>query len=435
MSQDNFYDVVIVGAGAAGVAALRELDRAGQRVLCLEARDRIGGRILTLHDARSPIPIELGAEFVHGRPPEILGIVQSAPLTLYKCAENAVHIRNGKVIQDDNAWLKVDEVMRALEKAVQGGREESFAEFLRQSNHPKPAKELATSYVEGFNAARSEVISIQSLVKDQKAADEIDGDSGFRLMNGYDELMNWFVEGVADLSQKLKLGCEVKAIRWGRGNASVEFTSTVRGGAETVQARKVIVTVPLGVLQGHAIRFEPEPEEVLHGASRLAFGHVFRVILRFDRPIWTDRDEFTQAGFLLSNEKYFPTWWTPLPVQARSITGWSAGPHADELLGLGKSEIFARASHDLSRILSTKESRLRASLEAAYVHEWDADPFARGAYSYVPAGAMGAREELARPLEETLYFAGEASETNGHGATVHGAIATGRRAAKQVLQS
>lgn len=434
------FDVVIVGSGAAGLAALRELDRAGMRVLCLEARDRIGGRIYTVRDSRSPIPIELGAEFVHGLPPEIVDVAESAPLTLYKCTEHAVHVRNGRVREREDAWLQVDEVMTAMEAAVKDGRDETFTEFLAGLNASREAKELATSYVEGFNAARGDVIGIASLVKDQQAADEIDGDRSFRLMQGYDAVARWMIQSVEDVQSKLKLNCEVKVIRWTAGSATVEFASEASGATETVQAAKILVAAPLGVLQAHvgtpgAIRFDPEPDEVLHAAKQLRFGQVVRLILRFRHAVWEENEEFTETGFLLSNEKHFPTWWTPLPVRARSITGWSSGPRTDELLGLAKNEIVRRALHDLARIVGTSGAKLAASLETAYFHDWHSDIYARGAYSYVPAGAMNAREKLGQPVGETIYIAGEATELNGHSATVHGAIASGRRAARQILAS
>jgi monoamine oxidase len=428
------FDVVIVGAGAAGLAAMRDLDCAGKRVLCLEARDRMGGRIATVHDARSPIPIELGAEFVHGKPPEIVNIVDSAPLTLYKCTENAVHIRGGKPLKHEDAWLQVDEVFQALEQAVARGREESFAQFLAGSDYPQAAKELANSYVEGFNAARSEIISIQSVVRDQKAAEEIDGDSAFRLMNGYDAVMHWLADGVSDLNQKLKLNSEVRAVRWSERSARVEFLSVLSGAVQEVSAKHVVITVPLGVLDRACIRFHPEPADVLHAAARLCFGQVVRVILRFRRAFWEERKEFRKAGFLLSNEKYFPTWWTTLPVRARSITGWSSGPRADELLGKPQSEVVQYALGDLSRIIGVAETKLAADLDAVFFHDWHGDSYAHGAYSYVPVGAMDAREAMAKPVSGTLYFAGEATETNGHSATVHGAISSGRRAANEILK-
>jgi monoamine oxidase len=433
------FDVVIVGAGAAGLAALRDLDRAGKNVLCLEARDRIGGRIYTVHDSMSPIPIELGAEFVHGLPPEIVDITESAPLVLYKCTENAIHVRNGKIVKSEDAWLQVDDVMRGIEAAVEQGHEETFSAFLARSNYSNEAKELATSYVEGFNAARAEVIGIASLAKDQEAADEIDGDRAFRLMGGYDAVPRWMIQGIEDLGTKLKFNSEVRAIRWKRGSAAIEFASGVSGAVQTVEARQVVITVPLGVLQAEpgapgTIRFDPEPVDVLAAARRLQFGHVVRLILRFQEAFWEENEDFAEVGFLLSNEKHFPTWWTPLPVRARSITGWSSGPHCDELLGLPQSEIVRRAICDLARILSTKKEKLAAGLAVAYLHDWHADALARGVYSYVPAHAANAREKLAQPVGETLYFTGEATELNGHSATVHGAIASGRRTAKQILQ-
>lgn len=426
-------DVVVIGAGVAGLAAMRDLDRAGKRVLCLEARDRVGGRIATVHDPRSPMPLELGAEFVHGKPPEIVDIVDSAPSNLYKCTEKMVYLRGGKPVKKQDAWLQVDHVLLAMEQAVENGREESFEQFLSTTSFDKDTKELATSYVQGFNAARSEIISIGSLVKDQRAADEIDGDDAFRIMNGYDAVPEWLMHGIDNANRKLKLNCEVKSVRWHEGRAEVGFASTFGGAVQTVTAKKVVITVPLGVLQAEAIRFDPEPTDLLHAAKQLRFGQVVRMILRFQKAFWEENEDLAGAGFLLSNEKHFPTWWTALPIRARSITAWSSGPGSDELLGMPQVEIVKVALRDLSRIIGTPENRLVESLDAAYFHDWHADVFARGAYSYVPVGALNARETMAIPVSGTLYFAGEATETKGHSATVHGAIASGRRAARQIL--
>jgi monoamine oxidase len=257
-------------------------------------------------------------------------------------------------------------------------------------------------------------------------------------MNGYEAIAHWLTQGIEDLGSKLKLNCAVQAIRWTAGSAEVEFLSRASGTLESVTAKRAVITVPLGVLQAEpgaqgSIKFDPEPDDILAAGKQLRFGQVMRLILRFRKPVWEENDNFANTGFLLSNEKHFPTWWTPLPIRARSITGWSSGPHADELLGLPKFEIVLRAIHDLARILSTSSEKLGELLETAYFHDWHRDPFARGAYSYVPAHAMNAREKLAQAVAETLCFAGEATELNGHSATVHGAIASGRRAARQIL--
>lgn len=418
-------DVAIVGAGAAGLTALRVLDRAGCKVLCLEARDRIGGRIFTLHDPLSPIPIELGAEFIHGRPPELWRFVESGSLAAYDIAERAIHIQDGKVQHHADSWELVGQVTKDMERVAETGPDRSFQAFLDETVYPAEVKQLATSYVEGFNAARKEIVGIASLTKDAKAADEIGGDQSLRWRNGYDALVRQILHGT------VRVNSVVEHVSWRPGSAEIRFRSALTGHAQTIQCRRVILTLPLGVLQSGDIQFDPVPAEALDAARALAFGHVFRVILRFREPFWERNSEIGDAGFLLSDARHFPTWWTPLPIHAPLMTGWSAGPHTDALIGQRRETVIRYALDDLARI--TNANTLHELLEAAYFHDWAADPFTRGAYSYVPAGAMQAREKLAEPIKDTLYFAGEATELNGHSATVHGAMASGFRVARQIL--
>ncbi len=434
------FDVVVVGAGVAGLSAFAELGRAGCRVLCLEARGRIGGRILTLRDPRAPLPVELGAEFIHGRPAEIWQIIRSRPLVVYDCADSSVRITDGVVQDENNIWGSVTRLMKDMREEASRGREESFSSFLERSRYPAPVKELSAFYVEGFNAARKEIIGIASLAKDDEAAERIDGDRSFRLISGYDSVPLHILAGIENTQSILRLNTIVTKVEWGEGWVHLSTSSALTGDVSQVSARRLIVTVPLGVLQAAAgipgaICWDPEPEEILTATSRLAFGEVVRVVLRFSRAFWEDSADFTDAGFFFSNESVFPTWWSTLAVRAPVLTGWSAGPRADALLDLPSNEITRQAISSLAHILNTTSERIRSSLECAYFHDWHADPFSRGAYSYIPAGMLPAREKLAEPVSDTLYFAGEATELNGHSATVHGAIAAGLRAAKQILQS
>jgi len=426
-------EVGIIGAGAAGLSALRELDRAGLSALCLEARQRIGGRIFTVHDPLSPLPVELGAEFVHGRPPEIWDVIQSAPLTAFDCGQTAIRMRNGRVV-DDDAWATIDRVMADMRLAAQREPDLPFTEFLGNSVHTEEAKRWAAGYVEGFNAARQEIVGIHSLAQDAAAADQIDGDRAFRLADGYQALALHLLAGVEEPARKLRLNSVVEGIVWRPGDVSVHVRHALTGGHTIVRCRRVIITVPLGVLQAQdAIRFEPEPADALHAARGIAVGHVVRVVLRFREAFWEANQSLSSAGFLLSDEDVFPTWWTPLFVRAPFLTGWSAGSHADPLLGRPEAHVISRALDAVSRITGADPTRTANLLEAFYFHDWHADPFSRGAYSYVPARALPSRAALAEPVSETLYFAGEATDLAGHSATVHGAIATGRRAARQIL--
>jgi len=430
-------EVAIVGAGAAGLAALREFDRAGCEALCLEARQRVGGRIFTMHDPLSPLPIELGAEFIHGRPPEIWNIVDAARLTAYDCGDTAVRLKNGQVHHeqgDEQAWDAIERVMTDMRLAAAQGPDRPFSEFLANAVHTEQAKLWAAGYVEGFNAAQQEIIGIVSLAQDASASEEIDGGRAFRLVNGYQAVPLHLLAGVADPARKLRLNSVVETIVWQPGAASVHVRHALTGNLKIIRCRRVVVTVPLGVLQSeNGIQFQPEPVDALQAARRLAVGHVLRVALRFREAFWEENQDISFAGFLLSDEPAFPTWWTPLSVRAPLITGWSAGPHADPLLGQPHAQVVSQAVDALTRITGADPARVANLLEAAYFHDWHADPFARGAYSYAPAHALPARAVLASPVARTLYFAGEATELNGHSATVHGAIASGKRVAQQIL--
>jgi monoamine oxidase len=330
--------------------------------------------------------------------------------------------------------------MDDMQQAAQSGQDESFQEFIEHNSQPEEAKRLASAYVEGFNAARKEVIGIASLAYEAQAAEQIGGDGSFRIWNGYDCIPLYLLHSVEHWRAKLRLNAVVDRIQWKRGSVAASVRSPYGGSAETIHASSAIITIPLGLLQSRpdaagAIRFDPEPANVLAAARQLAFGQVMRVVLRFREAIWRENEQLANASFLLSNETRFPTWWTTLPVHASALTGWSAGPRSDDLLGKPEQEIIADAVTALAQIIGVKRERLEGLLEQAHYHDWYSDPFARGAYSYAPANALLARNRLAEPVEGTLFFAGEASEIDGHSATVHGAIMSGKRAARQLVDS
>jgi monoamine oxidase len=141
----------------------------------------------------------------------------------------------------------------------------------------------------------------------------------------------------------------------------------------------------------------------------------------------------SNLSFLFSRDPAFPTWWTQMPQPLPIITGWAPAHSAEQLAGLSRARIIDRALDSLGSLLGLKKSLLRSQLKTAYFHDWDSDPFSRGAYSYVKASGEGCQKTLSAPIDDTLFFAGEATDTTGHNGTVHGAIASGIRAAKQIL--
>jgi monoamine oxidase len=426
------WDVAVVGAGAAGLAAAAQLAQAGSHVLCIEARDRVGGRIRTVRDPLAPLPVELGAEFIHGRPPEIWQIAHAANLTVYDCTESSKRIRKGVAQKKRDAWDSIDRVMQDMQRAAKR-RDESFAAFLERSSYSSDVRNLAANYVEGFNAARKEIVGIRSLAKDAQASDAIDGERSFRIASGYDSIPLYFLRAAPPDHFELHLSTILQEVNWRAGRVELHCVHALTGEAIEFAARRAVFTLPLGVLQHDAIGWSPAVERIPEAARALAFGQVVRVVLRFREPFWERKEEFANAGFLLSDEFLFPTWWTTGAVHAPILTGWSAGPHADDLLGKSREQVVAAAVTSLAKILGVNKREITNQLARAYFHDWHADPFAGGAYSYVPANAARARETLAAPVENTLFFAGEATELDGHSATVHGAIRSGMRAAKEIL--
>ena len=404
----NMIDVLIIGAGVAGLAAAGDLVRAGYRVTILEARDRIGGRILTARDRRLAVPAELGAEFVHGRPPELWDLFDQAKIASCEVQGEHWYCEEGKLKRArDSGFEGVFKAMRA-----QANQDRSFAEFAQKAKQDSP---WTTAYVEGFNAAFADKISVASLLQDEAAAEQIEGDRQYRIIGSYDQVPNALLLQNVDL----RLGNVVDEIRWREGHV------TVRAAGEVFEAGKVIITVPLPLLQDNALRILPEPERVLAAARQLEMGQVMRVTFCFRKRFWEDTADFS---FLHSLEERVPTWWSTLPVYAPVLVGWAAGPK------FGPNLNVKDAVSSLARMLGMSERTVEHQLVTSCFHDWYADPFARGAYSYTPVGSLGAHAVMAEPVANTLYFAGEHTDTEGHSGTVHGAISTGRRAARQVLR-
>ncbi len=399
--------VIVVGAGAAGLAAARELCAAGRQVTILEARDRIGGRVSTSRDSRLPVPAELGAEFVHGRPPELWKILSSGALNACEVLGEHWFREDGRLLRAEGSGL--GEVFTKMRGYAEPDR--SFAEFLRDANVEAP---WAAAYVEGFNAAFSSRIGVQSILRDEAAAQAIEGDRSFRVMDGYDRI----AQALLPAQAALHLNTPVDQIRWRAGGAEVF------AGGHVYEADKVVITAPLPLLQQRVIRMMPEPPRIVEAANRLEMGQALRVTFCFRERFWEEQADFS---FLHSREGAVPTWWSTRPVYAPVLVAWAAGPKFRPNLNIHDAVV------SLAGALGVPEALIESQIVTTCHHDWHRDPYAQGAYSYTPAGAMDAHAILSEPVESTLYFAGEHTDTGGHAGTVHGAMASGYRAASQIL--
>jgi monoamine oxidase len=439
-------DVLIVGAGVAGLSAGLELARAGLRIEIFEARDRVGGRIFTHHDSTLNHPIELGAEFVHGLPPEIWQPVQQHNLKATEVDGDLWCSIDGK-LQKCNFFAQADKILGAMDDEFKNndrnGHDESFLDFLARRFPGKDleeAKQWATGYVSGFNAADPGQVSVRWLVDSRRADEQIEGDRAFHIAGGYQTLIDIFLRELKHRNAEIRLNTIVTNIKW--NSDLVEIFANGPQPETKFFSSRALITLPLGVLQTAGfVRFEPElPIQKQAALEKLAMGKVVRVTLCFRERFWKDlrgapdSRSLDDLSFLFSRDSFFPTWWTQMPEPVPIITGWSPAHAAESLAGISKDAIVDKAIESLSNVLRVDKSQVQAQLTGSYFHDWDSDPFSCGAYSYVKVGGEGCQQVLGSPISNTLFFAGEATDTSGHNGTVHGAIASGQRAAQDILK-
>lgn len=426
----NATDVLILGGGISGLTAARALAEAGRSVALLEAAARLGGRILTLRE-RGEI-IELGAEFVHGRPPELWSLIDEANLETYEVEGPQLSFEDGQISQHSEEEQSFS-VLDRLESRI--APDITFAEYLEQNPPPEDVRQSAIGYVEGFNAADHHVIGVAALGLQQAAEDAIEGDRIFRIRDGYDRLPQFLAGKITQAGGRVLLNTLVERIEWQPGHVRID--ATVAGQPVVHQAAQAIVTFPLGVLQQQAVEFVPVPDPVRE-ARRLRMGHARRFTLLFREKFWNSISEPAPIGdfsFLFAFRSMPPVWWTPHPAPSSTITAWVGGPRSEALANLTADQLGELACEALATIFSMPSEAIRNQLIDCFTHDWQRDALSFGSYSYVPAGALDACSKMTIPADGTLYFAGEHTDTTGHWGTVHAAIRSGVRAAEQILHS
>lgn len=429
----NDVDVVIVGAGAAGLLGGKELVASGLRVVVLEARDRVGGRIWSEESSGWPAPVELGAEFIHTGNETLTQVLRAARVAKREIEEQHWLVGNGRSVSLPDAWDRIDAVMEKIGLRFRG----SFSEWLEKRGADVPAvdRALARAFVKGFQGAPLERMSARTLFEASQEEEE-----QFRPSVRYDTIAMTLARQFAEKGGELRLGSVVSRIAWRRGAVSVETNEAVW------RARVVLVTVPLGVLKARpgergAIVFSPALKRKRRVLAQVETGHARRIVLRMKADVWRRGPIPTELrkrhgrafGFLHSEEDFFPVWWAEAPEPI--LVGWTGGPAAEEMAGWSEVKVTRAALQTLAKLLGCPRAALEKQVIDARSHDWAGDPFTRGAYSFAVAGMERAPEELARPVAQTVFFAGEATADKLELGTVHGALATGARAAAEIKRA
>lgn len=424
-------EVVVIGGGLAGLAATTRLCTAGHDVMLLEARDRLGGRVLTYHSPEVPFAIDLSAEWLNASG-TVVDLVSQSGGSLQQAEGTRLLRSNGGLEQlgtmPNTSLMEKLERLQGPDRPLTRALEECCGEGDRE------ARDLLLAYVEGFHAADPERVSL-AWFKEAQHTMPADA-SMLRAEHG------------ADIAERALVGhvgtrCEVhnstvvREVRWRRGRVTVVADDD--GSERTFTGERAIVTLPVSLLSAEpgtpgVVRFDPTLDAKRDALAHLATGDVVKVVLVFDTAFWRDHPEFREMLFVHDFAQPVPTWWTSLPLVRPVLTGWCGGPQVDRVRGLQGAALVDVALDSLAESLGMGRGAVEARLRSWFTHDWHNDPFARGAYTYVLSGGIDAPARLAEPLEDTLYFAGEATASGGYNATMDGAVQSGWRAADRMLE-
>lgn len=432
MTKLNEYDIIIIGAGAAGLSAAMELTKAGRKVLVLEARNRIGGRIYTIEDDQFTQPIEAGAEFIHGQLPLTTSFLKKAAIKYNTIGSKIWNVTNGKVEEEQQFIKDWDVLMKALHELKQDQTISDFLQTHFSDDKYRELRETTLQYVQGYNAAHPEKASAMALKEEWEAEDE---ENQFRVQGGYQQLIDYFYNEVTRTGGDILLSSPVTNIKWKKHEVEVITTAH-----KSYYSRQVLVTIPLGVLQSQEgneanINFSPALPEKNAAIKGMGFGSALKIHLQFSGNLWEHKSlkhPMKQATFIFS-DAFIPTWWTQYPNNNGLLTGWLAGPKATKLQNTTDDLIYEKVLESLSYIFTLEKTKLLQEIQACKIHNWAAQPFSCGAYSYATLHTAKAIQTLSQPEDDTIFFAGEALTTGPMTGTVEAALFSGTETARNLI--
>ncbi len=403
-----------------------ELAKTGRKVLILEARDRIGGRIYPLLAEDFGFPAQGGAEFTHGPVKITRQLAVEAGVTLEDMGGEWWSVRDGAPTKDLTRLQNKDLLKQRFSELKEDLPISEFLDKYFSASEFDAFRHNVLKMVEGYEAADPKRMSTYVLRDEWLGGDE--WEQG-RVKEGYGPLLLYLEDQNKKLGTEILLNKDVVEVEHISNSVKVNCAD-----GSSYEAQKLIVTATLPTIS--RIKFNPTIPEKLEAASKMGFGNVLKVLIRFKDRWWVNTlgQDLSKMVFMLSNE-IFGAWWTQYPDQSTVLTGWIAGPKAVEYKNHTEQELLDLALESLSNIFKVDVQTLKQSMVTAKVINWPADPYAQGGYSYSTPETKEAQKELKTPVNNTIFFAGEALYSGKETATVEGALGSGQETANLILNS
>jgi len=414
-------DVIVIGAGMAGVTAARELAASGLSVLILEARRRVGGRILSVRDLCEQ-PVEAGAEFVHGDRAATWTEIKRLGL---ETRNSPMILRSAFNLGGATRWLpwlllhpetwSCAGMRRGIARAQPPDR--SARHYIEERGYRGRARLLTEMTFLQHLPAGGDEVGVLGFVDDGVL--DLQGRTNYRVLEGYDSLPRAMADGL-----DVRLGAVVETVCWDDASVRVRLGD----GAEH-EARAGISTLPVGVLQSGSVRFAPAlPPAKQQALSHLYMGPIVKLLLRFDErfwPRWMEKVECATGPVNLY-------WCVFRGVRGAPavLTAYAIGPRGAALAQASEEAATDIVVEDLARLFPGTDPR-RALMSCRHI-DWVHDPFSRGGYTVVGVGGRGAREALRAADTGALFWAGSSTESRPVSETVETAYLSGLRAAAEV---
>jgi monoamine oxidase len=420
------YDVLVIGAGAAGLLAALELALAGRKVCIIEAKEKSGGRIQTTYN-KNNYPIESGAEFVHGDLPLTLQIFKKASIETYK-VKGSIWQKKDNRLQEQEDFI---EDFSDLEKKFKELKEDiPVASFIKEhlkGNKYEQLRFTLKNYVEGYYAADINKASTYALCEELTKGDDVN----YRIEGGYQQLVSYLEQQCIERGVEFFFSQPVLQLHWKKDEVEAVTTKS------SFKATKALITVSIGVLQNEGITLVPSLPQKIKAAKQLGFGHVLKITLEFENAFWknkelTNGENLDDMNFLFFEEE-IPTWWTQYPKKENIITGWMGGPASAAWQTLDEETLIRKGLQSLSKIFNTDVLHLGKELLQAKMCSWSADPHFNGSYSYAIINGGEYMKRILEPVEQTIYFAGEGLHDSIDIGTVEAALVSGREVAHNMI--